>query len=757
VPRLATVYWKFNHVDPKIASVRYRGLRPVELLRRQGVRCELIAGRQYIEWNRGDLLVNVKSYTFHDLELVQSAHRSRVPVILDLCDNLFVESYVSEKTIDPVHVFKQMAQHASLITVPTESLAEQVRENLQVDISVIVIPDGIERPDEVARFDEMLASADSGRGNEILHRWRTLENRAFLRSIPGMVARAIQRSREQKKAKPKTPLAPTTDMAPGELARDGETARLLWFGNHGAKHARFGMLDLLNIKNDLEKLSARRPAELVVVSNNEAKYRKYIEPFAIPTRYAEWNSVDIYNWIRSSDVVLIPNSGESFSLCKSANRAVLSLSLETPVVASRTPAYEKLRDCVLFDDWLTNITTYLDDVDARQRHLDSAADVLRKYFSDQTISKAWTEALRKLIPPPQNDPTGICFVANLIQDVEVIKPFIERGHWHSRPTVFLSIKLVEEYPHVWLEFNNTDRVILSTQNLTSVVATIGKLTSLVTASESNLRPHKLTHSLTKYANKNRIPTATLQHGFENIGLTYSDEHQPIQNIKFAANHIYTWCVEENLHPEITEENKRKCIPIGCPKYFPKQQPVVETDRDSFECVIGVFENLHWLRYSDDYRAMFLDSLNASLQEFKDTLFLLRPHQAGQWLTKRFKGTIPSSDNLQILSPADKRFAKLNARQLFPSIDAVVTTPSTVAIDAVLAELPVAVFRHDLILDNYNPLPTLAGPTDWRRFVQEVSDPARRSSLVHRQKIFCDKHFPPGDPIDNFCQQLQLAS
>ncbi|MGE0046285.1 MAG: hypothetical protein AB7T08_11050, partial [Hyphomonadaceae bacterium] len=49
--------------------------------------------------------------------------------------------------------------------------------------------------------------------------------------------------------------------------------RMLWFGSHGSPNAPAGMEDLLRIREHIDAAAAARPSELVIVSNNEAKFR----------------------------------------------------------------------------------------------------------------------------------------------------------------------------------------------------------------------------------------------------------------------------------------------------------------------------------------------------------------------------------------------------------------------------------------------------------------------------------------------------
>ncbi len=57
---------------------------------------------------------------------------------------------------------------------------------------------------------------------------------------------------------------------------------------------------------------------------------------------------------------------------------------------------------------------------------------------------------------------------------------------------------------------------------------------------------------------------TLQHGFENVGLSYCDEIQG-PDIKFAAKTVFTWGPTEELPPWVEKETRDKSVAVGCPK------------------------------------------------------------------------------------------------------------------------------------------------------------------------------------------------
>ncbi len=49
--------------------------------------------------------------------------------------------------------------------------------------------------------------------------------------------------------------------------------------------------------------------------------------------------------------------------------------------------------------------------------------------------------------------------------------------------------------------------------------------------------------------------------------------------------------------------------------------------------IAVFENLHWRRYDDAYRARFVSDLAATAEAAPDMRFVVKPHMGGQWFVR----------------------------------------------------------------------------------------------------------------------------
>ena len=171
------------------------------------------------------------------------------------------------------------------------------------------------------------------------------------------------------------------------------TKTILWFGNHGAKYGSFGMESILDVAEAIEKLSREISLRLVVVSNSRDKYQHYVEPLPFDTDYLRWHPRAIYDYIGASDVTIIPNSQSIYSICKSANRAVLSLSQGTPVVASRTPALDLFADCIVLDDWEAGLRQYLLTREVGGAHVEKAQGAIAQHLSGEKIAQQWLQLL----------------------------------------------------------------------------------------------------------------------------------------------------------------------------------------------------------------------------------------------------------------------------------------------------------------------------------------------------------------------------
>jgi hypothetical protein len=781
-PAFINIGWKVSTISPNLASVRYRALLPLIALEQRGCRCRIFSRPSRQNLDGLDLLVIVKSFEHGDVNLAQEANARGIPVVFDLCDNIFIADYKGKNQISPAEIFLTISRIASAIVTTTEPLAQVIRDVTKDAVPVFVAPDGIEcvamvtegkRRLRQARWRDISRSVCGGfrraaqllfdqhamraaltpttlRKNKIykyvrraLGRWRKFGHWRFWAKI---AYRCFDTLRTRLRARPVSAVASSVSNGGSQ-----DVKRILWFGNHGAAHAKFGMLDLLQIRDSLERIAQDFPVELVVVSNNVEKYGQFIAPMRIPSRYVEWNVDAMNDHLRRADVVVLPNSLDPFSACKSANRAVLSLSQGVPVVATSTSALEPLRGCIELDDFYLGLRRYLTDPAYMSRHVAEAQLRIDRHFGMAAIGEAWLhvfDKIRRHGAVRRETEAALIVCLNLIQDLDLAVPILREAQAKGLShVVWLSESLYKKSPRVsttLAAMNVCWRTLPNRINSLSENPLPRGAKAFLTVSETNLGPHRFTHCLTKLAARAGLATYTIQHGFENVGLTYDDAVHPIEKISFASARIFTWGASHTLHPKISRTNRAKCVPVGCPKPAASEPADLDGLLPIGRPVVGVFENLHWHRYSDDYRTFFLEGVQCLAEAFPHVTFLIKPHHAGLWLTVRHKGDRPTAGNVIIADPQSSAWERYTATHLLGRLDAVITSPSTVALDAARAGLPVAVVAHEMNLTNYQPLFQIRCDADWRSFMLDVTERRRRDVALVAAQQFIDRVILPDD-------------
>ncbi len=767
--RPLVIGWCVASLSLNVASVRYRAVLPIVALEYSGHICEIFTHASAVDLTKLDVLVVVKDFSVETYGLVQKAHALNIPVVLDLCDNIFVNGYGKNSASLPRDMFLGMAKYASAIVTTTQPLALIISRHVE-DVRVEVIPDGVISGDTNKKLDQRLLAAQGatkppkaidvkiqaekvknlansykavsvpGLLVRISKRWRTLLTMGFWKRRGVRVLSSLEMNARIVLAKYRKSVAKPAPVAASKPSSN--VASLLWFGNHGATYADFGMLDLLQIREALEAIALEYPVELVVISNHQKKYEAFIQPFAIPSRYVEWTIQAVEHEMAKAKVVLIPNSRDEFSICKSANRSVHALTRNLPVIATATPSLEPLKGGVAVDDFLAGLRRYLSDEKNIRADVKKGKKLAETFFSPPVISQSWVSTFRGALTDARKSVSApvVIFALHLIQDLDVILPIIKEAQQRSIPfEVWCSTSLLKKSPRVLTTLHGMDvsPIALMDKGISGSPPFNPVTKALLTVAETNLGPHAFTRWLTEGANEVGIMTATTQHGLENVGLTYSDEIHHIQKINFAAQKIYLWGELSSLHPEINPATQSKCIAIGCPK--PVSDATVNLDhlikRDTI--VIGIFENLHWHRYSDAYREFFIEGVLSLTERFPEIIFLIKPHHAGMWLTKRYKGDQPVAANLVVANPEAPEWQMYTADQLLGRMAAVITSPSTVALDAARRNLSVAVVAHDLDVDLYKPLTEIRTTEDWGDFVAQAlgaTEPGTPSSAFVARTI-----------------------
>lgn len=349
-------------------------------------------------------------------------------------------------------------------------------------------------------------------------------------------------------------------------------------------------------------------------------------------------------------------------------------------------------------------------------------------------------------------PPKILLFINLPQDLDMLLPIAERLKKENIPlAVAVSDKAQNQSPRInsLLKAAGIEPKVLNHKAaVAGLQPSLRGIKAVVTASESTANAHKGPYTLTQRANQKGIPTYTMQHGFDNVGVTYFDDEYPIGKITFASQTFFTWGKVSELPAETPAETQAKCVEVGCPKFidspFAKISPDQIPGHKPENALVVVFENLHWGRYSDDYCQRFLQDLEQSAIANPQTTFLIKPHHTGLWLTQRYQGEVPAAPNLIIADPKAPQWEAFTAPALIEIASAVITSPSTVAVDAARSHCPVAIIAYDLALPRYEPLPLLRNREDWQSFINQANESGeKRLELV---ESFLRDRLIPGDAV-----------
>jgi glycosyltransferase involved in cell wall biosynthesis len=323
--------------------------------------------------------------------LAENLTRRRIPFALDLCDNIFGLGYRSKLKFTNADGFRAMATMASHIVVTGDALAREVRANVPVCVEPVVVPDAA------------LSEADHYR----LSRWHAqggLSSKPSYRHAANLSGMARRRRLGYYRRHPRAAMAQLGNLigkgCEDDLGKSGirtghRIRKVIWFGKHGTSHSDSGMKGLLVTIPFLEHFNRQAPVELVVISNNRAKFAAHFSQLGIKTRYRKWSNEAVYQEMKDADAFLMPNAADVFSACKSANRALLALACGVPVIASQLESLEPLRDAIVLDDWHRGLEKYLFDAEARRTDLDQAAEIIRSDFSFDAIGSRWFRLLQE--------------------------------------------------------------------------------------------------------------------------------------------------------------------------------------------------------------------------------------------------------------------------------------------------------------------------------------------------------------------------
>jgi glycosyltransferase involved in cell wall biosynthesis len=357
--------WIAPEADPTIASFRYRCLIPAWALQQLGHDSVIFADQQP-DPAAFDALIVVKQAGERPHDVARAFSARGKPVFLDLCDNIFVPGYAQRRGPElSAESAGDLARLADALVTPSRALERVALRHLGERVSSWVVPDAAITPDAY----------------QAISAWLPRSVASPVQGGPG--ARRDLHDGEM--------FGVETDWQVDHLP--DETARVIWFGRHGSFHSEFGMGLLRPVIEELERAHRDRPVELVVISNNRVRFDALTHGVKIFTRYETWSNERVFFELSRADLFVMPSATDPFSLCKSANRAVLALANGVPVVATYLESLEPLREVMMLDDWRAGIGTYLFEPAIVRDHLSRAQPILAQRFSTDAIGRQWDDVL----------------------------------------------------------------------------------------------------------------------------------------------------------------------------------------------------------------------------------------------------------------------------------------------------------------------------------------------------------------------------
>ena len=650
----------------------------------------------------------------HALDAARRAVDAKVPVILDIAT---AEALLADAQRERILA---LAALADSITTENEALARYVERAIGAR-PVMVTPDALDiQPDLV----------DALR----LHPGATM--RALSKRVDGWARDVVAGLRGR---------------WPGHAVTGATSRRIVWFGASAGPSGEGGVAELLLVASDLAELAEEVPLRLDVVGRSPRAARRFLKQLAIPVAFHRYASPRVRDRLRKADLCLLPAGGDEEGLARSSARARLASALGVPVVAGtvRESMLPAMRAALAVG---RSARGRRDLHTIRAQEAEGTVAAWRRVI-DATTGTAGRQP--KEIAARLESKLRVLMLLQQFQDIDLVIPIAEAAS--ADPGLDVRIAVLSKIS------------VPASARLRTVVANGGKIEFwhgadllarrikpvrfaadvAVTASEGPGFGARFARAFVAASRAAGVRVLSLQHGLDNGGLTYGPRVSPKA---FRADLFLTWGGPHRLADAVSEDVRERTLPVGCPKLaFSRSDfpgfPLAERP------FIAVFENLHWRRYDDAYRKRFVDDLAATAESLPEQTFLVKPHMGGRWFTNGRTATNPLPPNIVIANPEAAQWRRFTADAFLAHASAVITTPSTIALDAARYGAPVAVVTYGIEAQNYQPLPRLEQTEDWRHFVEEV----RRGHYDHGklESFFADATVP-GDAVSRILTVIRMA-
>ena len=222
-------------------------------------------------------------------------------------------------------------------------------------------------------------------------------------------------------------------------------------------------------------------------------------------------------------------------------------------------------------------------------------------------------------------PCVLAFV-DLVQDIDVLLPVLLAFRAQGEYTVRVRVSrwLAEESPRTaaLLRAHGLDFGYVRRRDVIAGTApSLRGIGAVIAASESSHPAHAAAYALAARAKSAGLKTYALQHGLENIGLFGLEVGAAV----FESDTVFCWFPQGSIPADLPPATRGKLAHAGRPDPPGGWRGVGEPEFD-----LGVFENLHWDRYTDADRANFRAGVMAVARAMPASRILLRAHPAGGW-------------------------------------------------------------------------------------------------------------------------------
>lgn len=721
------IAWISSNADFGVASVRYRLVYPAAFLQKMGWDNIVTSSPDSLikRLPELDAIVIVKRLDPGIIRIVSEANDAGVPVVLDLCDDILDQDYRATGHEMFRIVFDAIAPRLSGL-VTTGTFLKRRFEAYGFKGPILVIPDCVETP------------ALAELGQNFLNRTLKINIRpadatvsavkAKLMSARDFLYRVYKAFRHPRRSmldirhtirtvlhgdgSTKALDAGASQSEPYFLeALNDKRRSLIWFGNHGGPHSDFGMATLLTIGPELREAYRQSPFVLIVVSNDHDKWKHLIEPIGVPTRFVPWSHEGTQVLLKKARAFIMPTGDDSFSLSKSANRVTLALEQNTPVIAEPLETLDWMAAGVHRSGIASAIVECLEHRESSVEIAQALRTSAHQHFSISQIAELWKDAVETFKPYTKTRgaygdlklPEKLLVLINNATDRPIAmavldaarKLGVETAVIVSQEACFRNPQLIED-----LVSRRISPTFIQRQNARRTdYRWLRNATALFCPSESDLPAHAVPHWLTKLANQCSIRSYTAQHGLSNIALTDPDS----KGTKIASGTIFTWNDPSMLPDWVEPSIRERTIATG--RITDPSSWTLKNLRplDKRPERIGIYENLHWSAYPDSFRNDFKAIVFALAERHPETEFVMMPHPAGLWSVKFIKTTeLPA--NLTIANPASREHLGATGVNALASIDRILTTPSSIAVDAAQIGLPAIILApEDFDLSLYQGL------------------------------------------------------